>query len=433
MRGATKIICVACTVVFFQAALPVSGSKLQNKRDGCIAAREWFPRTPAPANTRPDPDSDCAFYKWAWQEFLFVTQSARGGNDLPRFIDFSTRSELISPKSNQMHAVRTFIPRDLGAIRQAGSLGMLIDQNGRVLYYATHLNSEFVEFVRANSLTESSQLKDGSTDLQFPRGSLELKSSWKVVATGDDVSQFFTIKTSVPVFKLTANGEIVVDANQVREETLALVGMHIVGVVEGHPEFIWATFEHNDDAPDLPVGLSPRTAQPVESTRSWTLYAKGAKASDCNNKPKKSESTKLFDEQHQTFGSPVSVFREFAFGGDDEPEDIKRLNDSVHLLLPPELAVWKNYSFMGATWLNDPDRDFKEDSDFNGEAAAHPERKVLGGDRRLSNATMETFTQSIQNCFSCHNTMAKTIGRQVHIPGRKLNMSHALNTAASVE
>ena len=429
MRGATKIICVACAVVYFQTAR-VSGSNIQNKRDGCIAVREWFPRTPPPANTRPEPVSDCAFYKWAWQEFLFVTQSDGEGNDEPRFIDFSTRSELISPEIGHSHRARAFIPRNLGAILQAGSLGMVIDQNGSVLYYATHLNPEFVNFVRNNALTDSARLKDVSTDLQFPKGSLELKSSWKVVAAGDDVSRFFTIKTSVPVFTLTSDGEMLVDPNKVREETLALLGLHIVGVVEGHPEFIWATFEHNDNAPDLPVGLSSRTAQPVDSTRSWTLYAKGVRAADCNNKPEKSRSMKLFDEQQQTLATPVSVFREFAFGGDDEPDDIKRLNDSVHALLPPDLAIWKNYSFMGAMWLNDPNRDFKENSDFNGEAAAHPERKVLGGDTRLSNATMETFTQSIQNCFSCHNTMARAIRHQVYIPGRTLNMSHALNAAA---
>lgn len=430
MRGANKIICVACTVVFLQAARPVSGSNIQNKRDSCIAVREWFPQTPPPANSRPDPDSDCAFYKWAWQAFLFVTQPGEG-KDRPRFIDFSTRSELNSAKNDQVDGVKTFIPRDLAAIRQAGSLGMVIDQSGRVLYYAAHFNDEFAKFVRDNALTRSAQLTDVSSDLQFPKGSLELKSSWKVVAAGDDVRRFFTIKTSVPVFKLSSDGEMLVDTSRSRQETLALLGMHIVGIVEGHPEFIWATFEHNDNAPDLPVGLSPRAARPVDSTRSWTLYAKGAKASDCNNKPAKSGSLKRFDEQQQTWDATVSVFREFAFGGDDEPEDINRLNDSVHRLLPPELAIWKNYSFMGAMWLNDPDRDFKENSDFNGTAAAHPERKVLGGDARLSNVTMETFTQSIQNCFSCHNTMAKAVGHQVYVPGRRLNMSHALTATAS--
>ena len=429
MGVATKIVCVACAVVCFQAARPASGSNIPGKRATCVAIPEWFPRTPPPTNSRPDPDSDCAFYKWAWQEFLFVTQPASEGNDRPRFLDFATRSELPSRENDPADGTRTIIPRDLGAIRQAGSLGIVVDQRGRLLYYATHFNVEFAKFVRDKGLTKAVPL-DVSSDLQFPKGSLELKSSWKVVAPGEDASRFFTIKTSIPWFKLTPNGEMLVDASRSREETLALLGMHIVGIVEGHPEFIWATFEHNDNAPELPVGRSPRSPQPVDSSRDWTLYRKGAKASDCNNKLDNSKLTRLFNQEDQTWATPVSVFREFAFGADDEPQDIKRLNDSVHFLLPPELAVWKNYSFMGAMWLHDPDRDFKEDSDFNGEAAAHPERRVLGGDTRLSNATMETFTQSIQNCFSCHNTMARTINQQVHIPGRKLNMSHSLSIAA---
>jgi len=360
---------------------------------------------------------------------LFVTQPDRESSPLPRFINFQTPSALFAPKADDSSTITSFIPHNVDAILQAGSLGIVIDQNGRGLYYATHLSLEFVGFVRQNALTELTKLQVAPADLRFPKGSLQLKSSWKVVGPGDDASRFFTIRTVTPVFNSTSHGEIVVDPTNVHEETLALVGLHVVGVVEGHPEFIWATFEHNDNAPDLPVGLSAQTSQAVDTTRSWSLYARGTRAVDCNKKPENSTFVELFGPRKQTSPAPVSVFREFAFGGDNEPDVIRSLNDSVHRQLPSELAVWKNYSFMGAMWLNDPERDFRENEDFNGEAALHPDKKVLGGDVKLSNATMETFTQSIQNCFSCHNTMAKSVGKGFYVSGKRLNMSHALTSA----
>lgn len=429
MKPATTTACLVVAFVCVVSAIAASGPNARSDSKSCVAPHEWFPQAPIPANKRPDPNSDCEFYRWAWQTFLFVTQSAGDADSPPRFLSFPSASELLVSVHGRDH-VRMFIPHNMHAVLQPGSLGMVIDQNGNVLYYGTHVSPEFVKFVGDNELTTSDRLKNAPPDLQFPKGSLELKSSWKIVAAGDDAGGFFTVRAHVPVFRSKRNGEIVVDPINVREETLALLGLHVVGVVDGHPEFIWATFEHNDNAPDLPVGLSTQTSQAVDLTRSWTLYAKGTKAVECNKKPERSTALKLFAEKKQTLAAPVSVFREFAFGGDDEPDVIRGLNNSVHDQLPLQLAIWKNYNFIGAMWLNDPDRDFKENADFNGEAAVHSERKVLGGDVKLSNATMETFTQSIQNCFSCHDTMGRSLSHGDHMPGKRLNMSHVLTELA---
>ena len=56
-------------------------------------------------------------------------------------------------------------------------------------------------------------------------------------------------KASVPEFDRT---DPVIWAPTGKYETLelALVGMHIVGTVLGHPEMVWATFEHRTDSPN---------------------------------------------------------------------------------------------------------------------------------------------------------------------------------------
>jgi len=425
MSGANRSVCLVLAIICVQPRIAQSHANASNQNGSCLALSSWFPITPPPANKRPNPNSDCDFYRWAWQTFLFVTQPAPGQRGAARFLTFQTPYEMFGSARSHSHGPAVFIPGNLDAVLQPGSLAILVDQNGRAVYYTSHLNSQFVRFVRENGYTDFAKLKKAPIGQQFPKGSVELKSSWKVIATGEDARSFFTIRARIPLLTTAANGAIAIDPLRTREQTLALIGLHVVGIVEGHPEFIWATFEHNDNAPDLPASLKPDTREPVDSEKTWTLYSRGANAGDCNKKPK---ALKLLDHKRQILDSKVSVFREFAFGGDDDPDVIRDLNDSVHRMLSPN-SVWRNYSFMGAMWLNDPERDFKEYSDFNRTAADLAGTKVLGGDAKLSNTTMETFTQSNENCFSCHNTLAQSVGHGDSIPGKRLNMSHALSAA----
>jgi hypothetical protein len=73
--------------------------------------------------------------------------------------------------------------------------------------------------------------------------------------------------------------------------------------------------------------------------------------------------------------------------------------------------------------------------------ADHPESKILGGDTKLSNTTMETFTQGTfdktgqivpgDSCFSCHNTNAlgpdsNRSQSRILFPGKRIGVSHIL-------
>ena len=66
---------------------------------------------------------------------------------------------------------------------------------------------------------------------------------------------------------------------------MAMVGLHVVGSVKGHPEMVWATFEHIDNAPqnnyvyiatgDDPFGpiVQKEVAYDGTSGTSWTFNA----------------------------------------------------------------------------------------------------------------------------------------------------------------
>ena len=204
MSKATKATFVM--LVTLCVHLPVSGhgSAAQGKGLSCGASLNWFPQTPPPTNARPNADSDCDFYRWAWQTFLFVVQSNGGQSGPPRFLEFTTPFELFEFGANRnLRSIpKAHIPHDLSAVVQPGSQGVLVDQGGRAVYYATHLNSVFVKFIRENGYTDPDRLRGAPATQPFPKGSLEIKSSWKVVAPGEDTTRFFTVKTGSKITAL---------------------------------------------------------------------------------------------------------------------------------------------------------------------------------------------------------------------------------------
>jgi hypothetical protein len=405
----------------------------------CLAPAKWFPNTPPPANAKPNPNLDCDFYSWAWETFLYITQEEHAGSG-PRFLRYTTPVQLFGHDADARFpetATKLLIlaprfgevkfPQTNDVFRQASTNGVLVDQNGHAVFYATHMNADFVKFVKDNQLTNLQKLHDAPADLKFPKGSLELKSSWKIVQKGEDTTKFFTTQAVIPLLKLAADGKTIeVDTKTTQPQTVALLGLHVVGVVDGHPEFIWATFEHDDNAPNLPDKVNPTDAVPVDPDHGFTLYPKGALASDSNQNNRKTLA--FADVARQLLQPKTSVFRQFKFGGEDQPQPIIELNATVHVLLPKRLAVWKNYSFRGAVWINNPATDFKPDMNFGtiNDGITDDSKKILGGEAKLSNTTMETFSQATQNCFHCHTSEALPDGSL----GPKLfNVSHILTDA----
>jgi hypothetical protein len=383
----------------------------------CSAPSEWFPRTYRPDNHEPTPGVSCEFYQWAWQTFLYITQAEKDGGD-PRFTTFDTPHDLFStplapapatasPSRKAMLRLTPLVAKQTktvaaDSIFQAITNGVLVDPNGQAVYYGIHVNETFSQFVKTNGLSDLSKIKEFDASTPFPTGTLELKSSWRIVNPGEDTSQFFIRQALVPVLAAGPNGKLTIDASQQPlEKTVALVGLHVVGVTEQHPEFIWATFEHVQNAPDLPAGLSTNSPEDVTNNRSWTFCPQGTEAKDCNLNNR--QTVHLVDAAAQTLAPKVPVFRQFPFGGDPDAASIQSLNQSVHDQLPQDLAVWKNYNLMGAIWLKhiNPVLDILNQ---------HQRLKTSdeAGSLNLANSTMETFGQG-QNCFRCHDTQALAI------------------------
>lgn len=79
--------------------------------------------------------------------------------------------------------------------------------------------------------------------VSLPSGTVELKSAWRKLAPTEDASRFYT--TKVRYYVKGKGGTI-----QYVDDTLALVGLHIIQKTPTAPYFIFATFEQADNITD---------------------------------------------------------------------------------------------------------------------------------------------------------------------------------------
>ena len=402
----------------------------------CLCEKDWFPhsQTPAPAEGADSPfaaseTTNCIFHQWSWQKFLWLT--VPDSSKTPLFL----RDKSISQIDPYMNPVT--IPSGASVvlseseIKQAGSSGILTSNpnfnNGSsaTVYYAIYMNDTMFD----TATTYGQQLINGTLKPNntkvYPVGSLELKTSW-IATTAipqSDLSKYYTTNASI---------------NGVMTE-VALLGMHVVGVVENHPEFIWATFEHNSLSPafDWTKGTASADVDKL-------LFKKGS-VSNLDGITWSGSAPKAQSEAYTLFlygvprvegSNPKTNFMETS---QTEPKNFNNI-DTINKCVAKELSdVWNNYAYTGSIWINTDGLTPTEQvalliKEGYGLGSATP-GSVARGSLNSANITMETFTQTFEpslssinaenltNCLSCHSAKSFSSGN----PSSPLYLSHAFN------
>ena len=228
----------------------------------------------------------------------------------------------------------------------------MVDLQGRAIYYSIHSNSTFGDFIKQNGLLDPAKLRAFDPNKSFPVNTLTLKAAWKVVAPGEDVSTFYTRAAQIALLTIR-NGKIAL-SRKTKPAKVALVGFHIGGAVNGHPEMIWATFEHVRNAPDLPKPVNQMAPDEIVSDKGWTFYKASTRFRDCNINSAGAGALKL-NETQQTLSPVTQVCRIIPSGGGSATNvgNIKSMNNSVHSQLKD---VFNNYFEVGAIWFNGSER-----------------------------------------------------------------------------
>jgi|HubBroStandDraft_1064217.scaffolds.fasta_scaffold00101_43 hypothetical protein len=279
---------------------------------------------------------------------------------------------------------------------------------------------------------------------------VELKASWIDASTlpAGAAASYITTQATIPTYTSSANGTAWTQGPN-KQATLALVGMHLVGSASGHPEMIFATFEHLGNAPDAAYSyISTTPRPPIRGDETVTV----AQNTSGNWQLAKSGSTGPFNVPHMDIlngvvgsiqaqasftVSPSDTIRLKAWGAasDTTPNpnvsspavsntQIISLNNSVHAMMSTAGAgadVRNNYILIGATWtLGGAPPGISFGVNPNQFGATYPVNVV--GTSQLFNSTMETYDQGSNttllgglsngqglgdSCFDCHGSNNK--------------------------
>jgi hypothetical protein len=346
---------------------------------------------------------------------------------------------------------------------QAGDSAVLQAQNGSLVYYGIHTNDVFAYFltgVAQGQITPGTSFPTTTADLApitafasahgvtFPDSNpptssalaVEVKTSWVEASKLSNPNDYVTAMGTIPTYvtsnpnQLTPNGEKTVQ--------LALVGIHIVGSTAGHPEMIWATFEHLGNTPNDTyqyVNQNGQTTLVPRNTAGTWLFSKSNSTGPFNCMLMIEQSGNIVPATTAppcppgAFASSDTI-RSKAWGAavDQTPNPIDptpaasnseviSINNSVRGMMPGG-DVRTNYFMTGATWTIGG---ASPTSSFDGNFA---ENEV--GTSKMANTTMETYQQgdnsfaSGSNCFDCHHGITTDLGLCPMPPLQAFSLSH---------
>jgi hypothetical protein len=432
-------------------------------------------------------NSRCDFYRWGAQTFLWLTTGSDNYhvfNTAPDFYNVSVEENkqrrFIASSGTLALGVRKPKTDEEIELGQAGSNDALISQNGSLVYYGIHANDVYAMYTTGKGFAKLSakdlaklddkqiaKLKKSAGKLSeaFPstKGeikaveqfaklygypianpetmAIELKTSWVDATTVENMNDYVLTQAVVPIFD-RSNPKGPWPATSTENKTLAMVGMHIVATLNGHPEMIWSTIEHVDNVPDNSYSYNNTKNISVQhsydSSGNWNFLPTNAKAPGNiqSNAVIKAlpDSTSAIDIINSMANQeppvarsewpniePVDVYRVNPWGnlpGNEQVDnntDLASINVSVLSQLAPG-DVRGNYIQTGGIWSAKgqippgypvifPSTENETQRNQN------PHSTYLRGSLFLANTTMETFFQYKSdvngdlfhaNCFACH-------------------------------
>jgi hypothetical protein len=355
-----------------------------------------------------------------------------------------------------------------------GIYPVVMTQNGSLIYYSIMVNDVFVNLLAGTNshgiapaptrfpttqpelnaittfATSQKQVLADATAL-----AVELKAAWVEASTlpTGAVANYITTQASVPTYTKSTN--VWTPTGKTENKSLALVGMHVVGSVAGHPEMIFATFEHFGNAPNAGYsyvstqkganGKNKTTSVPQDSGGPWLLAAAGSTGppfSPCIlveipgvsipwNCPYMTEVNGAIRSYAPfTIGSSNTLrLKPFGAASDTTPNhnatspaasnsEVISVNSSVHNLMTAAGADPRNnYYLIGAEWSAGghlPGQSTGLPTNFFHSPPNTPGiTSNVVGTSQLFNTTMETYDQGPgtvlyqgpntgESCFDCH-------------------------------
>ncbi len=395
-----------------------------------------------------EPKVDCDFHEWSWETFVWAT--ALDSNGIPRFMTLSTPDELLNnalvvksgsvrplrlgTRSLKPHATAN-APEVAGAIVEADS-NMMVAPNGYPVYASVHMNNLYFATAQNNLIIDQGYQNNADKDTYFNVGAAIFKATWMRLDDKQSApAGAFTTQAEIPVLTVDPKTKMVVTSGKFLKATVALVGMHVVGITDNHPEFLWGTFEHNMNSPMLPDNSFTPSGS---SAKNYTFYRANTPYTNVNIANQGPPASLAFDENTQKFSPITNAVQENMTGGENNspqgPENIGNLNKSAQGFLSAQKgneALFANYNLIGTVWMQ-PNTYTISNNNWQTLNQANAVGSV-----NLANSTAETFQQAATNkgsssnfgnCFECHNPQSYAQDAQgpAQLKPRRIGISHVL-------
>lgn len=408
------------------------------------------PDAPFPTNDTANlPTPDCNFHEWSWEAFVWATALVPGpnGTSIPRFMTLPTEDDLLTPSNDAgtvhprtlklgarslMHATANAAPAEAaGAIVEADG-NMLVSQNGYPVYASVHMNPSYFATAQKNLISNGGYTSQPA-DSTFEVGAAVFKATWLRLDPGQKPPKgAYTTQAEVPVLEtvsIPGNVTIRPVPGKFVTVTVALVGLHVVGYTDNHPEFLWGTFEHVENSPETPDNTFSTSGS---SPKHYTFYKAHTPYTNVNiavTPPQLKLNAKT-----QKLTPITNVVLENQTGGENQPNgvgNILTLNTQAETFLKnlktPQSA-FGSYKLVGTVWMLP--------NSYN--LSSNQTNAV--GSVNLANATAETFVQQakntpmsqVLNCFLCHNPTSYSFQTPppAKLPNRLIALSHVLSVGS---
>lgn len=456
----------------------------------------------APADSTAFPpiiNTLCTFYQWAAHMFLWVTSPETGGgitftgnsffnvefNDAKSTFQFVPNTSTGNMMRLRVRSQKPLLgsntsPEPINGGADEADGNVLIAQKSPVwnattctstqqnppdampVYYGIHTNHGYAYYVTGrmnnnfagelynlfpSSAADMAQVESYALNtLHLPlvnplTMTMVLKSAWIDATAVSNQGDYITISAEVPTYNTCTSQTSWAQNSQVETKTLALVGLHIVGTVAGHPEMIWATFEHVNNAPNFPYSYtnnqttgSTTSSVPYASGGTWTFAPTNMTQPTSSGGSNYINSTAVLAETGTGATTKISIASPSS--SPLGPANVARLNpwgtapSDTNALTSNADVIAVNASVMAKLPSTDPRSNYVEVGAVwsqYGQIPGSGTDSVLKGGLSLANTTMETFAQNpdatygqvTKNCFGCHNSAGS---QSTNPPG--LSISH---------
>ncbi|WP_316231718.1 hypothetical protein [Bradyrhizobium sp. SZCCHNR1051] len=410
------------------------------------------------SDTKTIPTPDCNFHQWSWEAFVWATalvKDSGSGAAVPRFMTLATPDELLGNAENAgaprprpltlaaraqvFHGTAGFT-EGAGAIVEADG-NMLVAQNGYPVYASVHMNQSYFSTARKN-LIATGGYQSQPADSSFAVGDAVFKATWLRLDPGQaPPAGAYTTQAQVPVLENNITPGLITIRpvpGKFVTVTVALIGLHVVGYTENHPEFLWGTFELKNNSPQTPDNTFAPSASRSDP-KSYTLYKGRTPFSQVNIPalPGANRPQLRLDPATQKLTPVSNVVLENQTGGENQPNGVGNIfaitaqaQGFLSGLKSPQ-STFANYALDGTVWMLP--------NSYN----LNSNQTSAVGSVNLANATAETFVQNadntpiknVLNCFLCHNPTSYSFQTPppAKLPNRLIALSHVLSIGSPYE